>query len=266
MKKKMMGFALLLMLSFSLCVPSFGAGDPAALAETDMEMRYVIDTYDLLSFDEWAALEEQAADISEEYGCGVYIVTVDDYEDYGDGSAYDVAMQIYHSDTGFGVGDGRDGVMLLLSVNSREYALFVYGERAEQAFNDFGQERLEDAFLDDFGNDNWSGGFSGYLSACEQYLAGAREGEPAQGNPAGRIVIVVLISCAVALVVCLVLNAGMKSVHQKNEAREYVAAGGLHLTRQVDRHTHTTETRRKIESSSANSRSGGGDGGRSGKF
>lgn len=262
MKKKMMGIALALMLAFFLCAPSFAADDPGK------ETRYVTDTYGLLSLDDWTALEKRAADISERYRCGVYIFTVGDYENYGYGDVYDVAAQIYHdSDNSFGAGDGRDGIMLLLSMNSRDYALFACGEKGEYAFNDYALGQLEDVFLDDFGNDNWPGGFSGYLSACEQYLASAQEGKPVRAAPTVPIVISILISCAIALVVCLILKGQMETVYQKNDAREFIATSGLHLTQQVDQYTHTTKTRRKIETKSENSRSsGGGGGGRSGRF
>lgn len=54
---------------------------------------------------------------------------------------------------------------------------------------------------------------------------------------------------------CLMLKWKIQTVHKKVEANEYVAAGGLTLTKQYDRYTHTTETRRKIHDDSD---SGGG--------
>ena len=271
MIRKRISFALAVMLVFSLCIPCLTAD---AFAETGAEMRYVADTYGLLSFDERTALEKQAERISKQYGCGVYIVTVADYASYGTGDVLTVAAQIYHySDAGFGVGDGRDGIMLLLSMVDRDYALYVYGERAEYAFNDYGLERLEDAFLGDLGRNNWFGGLSGYLSACEEYLARAGEGRPVQASPVGPILVSVVISCCLALMVCAVMANQMKTIHKKSEARAYVTAGGLRLTRQVDQYTHTTQMRRKIQSSSGGTRGGvggiggfGGGGGRSGKF
>ena len=111
MKKNLIALSLILILALSLCICAFAA-------EGSVEMRYVVDTYGLLSFDQWASLENQAANISEQHGCGIYIVTVDDYRNYGDGSVYDVTTQIYHrSGAGFGMGSGRDGIMLLLSMN-----------------------------------------------------------------------------------------------------------------------------------------------------
>lgn len=266
MKMKLTGIALALLLVFSLCVPSFAAEE---LTATGSGVRYVVDFYGLLSADERTSLETQAAAVSEQYSCGVYIVTVDDYTNYGDGDVWSVTAYICDDlDLGFGAGDGGSGIVLLLSMNSRDYALYVRGERAEYAFNDYALGQLENAFLGDLGNDNWYGGFSAYLSACERYLASAREGNPAQAGYALPIVASVVISCIIALIICLILSSRMKTVHQKNDAREYVAASGLNLTRQVDKYTHSTETRRKIERGSESSRSGGsaGGGGHSGKF
>lgn len=55
---------------------------------------------------------------------------------------------------------------------------------------------------------------------------------------------------------CLMLKWKMQTVHKKLEANEYVAAGGLTLTKQYDRYTHTTETRRKIHDDSDSGGSG----------
>ena len=70
---------------------------------------------------------------------------------------------------------------------------------------------------------------------------------------------------------CLMPKWKMQTVHKKVEANEYVAAGGLTLTKQYDRYTHTTETRSKRHDDSdsggsTSSCSGGGGSGRSGTF
>ena len=82
-----------------------------------------------------------------------------------------------------------------------------------------------------------------------------------------------VLSCMIAGAVCVRLKRKMRTVYPKAEANAYVAAGGLRLTEEYDRYTHTTKTRRKIEKErssggggSTRSRSGGGGSGRSGKF
>lgn len=235
---------------------------------SESQLGYVIDTVPLLDDGEWNRLEDMAEMVSTRYDCGVYMVTVDDYEDYGSGDVFDVATQIYHNDdNGFGVGTGRNGIMLLLSMDDRDWAMFVYGENAEYAFNSYGQEQLEEVFLDNFAGNDWYGGFSDYIEACGEYLAKAEAGKPVRANPLWGIGLSTGLSCLVALAVCMVMKRKMKTARQKIEADAYISDGGLMLIASHDHYTHTTETSRKIERSSGSSSRSGGDGsGRSGKF
>lgn len=61
-----------------------------------------------------------------------------------------------------------------------------------------------------------------------------------------EIFIAILIAVGIALLVCLVLYNQMKSVAEKQDAKDYLS-GSLQLTRQSDVYTHTTQTRTKIE-------------------
>lgn len=240
--------------------------------QTGVDMKYIFDNSDLLTFDEWEKLEARAADISQRHGCGVYVAFVDDFTEYGYGNdVYKTTYQLYHANE-LGMGDDRDGIIILLSMTERDYAMFVYGTYAETAFNSYGQEKLEKAFLGNFKEDDWYGGVSNYLSTCDEYLTRADAGKPVRESPALLIAIAVVASCLLSGAICLFLKRSMKTVHQKVEANEYVAPGGLQLSKQYDRYTHTTEVRSKISSSDDSSSSGtsscsgGGGSGRSGKF
>ena len=238
---------------------------------TGADMNYIFDLSDQLSYEEWAELEARAADISQRHGCGVYAAFVDDFTEYGGGNdVYKTTYQLYHASE-LGMGADRDGIIILLSMDDRDYAMFVYGDHAEYAFDRYGQKELEDAFLGYFGDNDWYGGVSHYLDTCDEYLTRAEEGKPVRKNTLPMYITVVAATCAIAGGICLMLKWKMKTVHQKAEANEYVAAGGLNLTKQYDRYTHTTETRRKIHDDSdsdsgTSSCSGGGGSGRSGKF
>lgn len=238
---------------------------------TDADMNYIFDLSDQLSYEKWVELEARASDISQRHGCGVYAAFVDDFTEYGGGNdVYKTTYQLYHASE-LGMGADRDGIIILLSMDDRDYAMFVYGDHAEYAFDRYGQKELEDAFLGYFGDNDWYGGVSHYLDICDEYLTRAEEGKPVRKNTLPMYLIVVAASCAIAGGICLMLKWQMKTVHKKAEANEYVAAGGLNLTKQYDRYTHTTETRRKIHddsdsNSGTSSCSGGGGSGRSGKF
>jgi len=245
--------------------------------ESGPQLDNVTDEAGLLTDGEWQELERQARTISEQYGVGTYIVTVDDYRDYTDGDIYDAADEIYHGYT-LGLGEDRDGVMLILSMARRDYLLITYGDFAKYAFSDDGKAYLEDFFLDDFGNDDWYNGFADYLTWSADYLENAKNGEPYSDDHVPmtdsarttgiliRVGVILLVPLVIAGIYILILTSKMKSVTKAVEASTYMS-GNLHLTRDFDRYSHTTETRRKIEKkeSSSGSSSGGGSG-RSGKF
>ena len=255
--------------------PPDGAGETTETQDLDQEsaeMNYIFDLSDQLTAEEWQEAETRAADISQRHNCGVYVVFVDNFKKYGDGDdVYKTTYELYHANE-LGMGEGRDGIIILLSMAERDYAMFVYGTYAETAFNSYGQEKLEKAFLGNFKEDDWYGGVSNYLSTCDEYLTRADAGKPVRESPALLIAIAVVASCLLSGAICLFLKRSMKTVHQKVEANEYVAPGGLQLSKQYDRYTHTTEVRSKISSSDDSSSSGtsscsgGGGSGRSGKF
>lgn len=182
-------------------------------------------------------------------------------------------------------------MLLLLSVSNRKYAAFVYGDKAELLFPDSALQQLEDGFLDDFRNDDWYEGFCDYIDGCADLLSGESytgsdsdyaysPGHDADVDPGfsapsllRNLGIALVISCVIALIVCLILKAKMRSVRRQTEARAYVTPEGLHMTQRDDVYTHTTTTRRKIERDNdhhsgggGSSFSGGGGHGRSGSF
>lgn len=230
----------------------------------------VMDTAGLLTGEEARNLETQAAAASHSHGVGIYIVTVPDYRELDSSGVYEAAYGLYHANS-LGEGEERDGILLLLSMEDRDFATFCYGKKAENAFSDYALQQMEEEFLDNFRENDWYGGFSDYLRCCDDFLTQAEAGKPVRESPGPRILIFCGIALVIAGIVCVVLVLQMKSVARKTTAGAY-AVGGLHLTGHYDRFTHRTETRRKIQtnngssSGGGSSHSGGGGHGRSGKF
>lgn len=254
MKRKITAFltAVCLLLLVCATVGAKGAG-----------LSYVTDRASLLDESEIQYLERMAQTLAREYDVGVYIVTVEDYREYDPAGVYDAAYGIYH-DKSLGEGEDRSGILLLLSMAERDYALFRYGETAVYAFSDYALAQLEESFLDELGNNDWADGFEAYILKCAEYLEKAEAGSPVRESPIPGILISWVIALAIAASVCAVMVGRMKSVRKQSTAANY--AGNLNLTEQYDQFTHRTETRRKIE---RNQSSGGGEShssGRSGKF
>ena len=277
MKRRLACIVLAALLLLGLCCTAF-AEAPAA---TEPQLWNITDTVGLLTSDEDLTLEARAEEISAQYGVGIYLLILEDYSEYYD-DPYETAYELYHQNT-LGLGEDRDGVILLMSMSDRKYATFFYGPKAEYAFDAYGQELMEEEFLDDFRDDDWYDGFEDYLEVCAEYLERAEAGDPVRGDYSsaggsdgsgiGTTILVCLgISAVIAMIVCLILRGKMKSVRKGTHADAYVT-GSLNLTASRDQYTHTTETRTKIEHESSDSGgdgssacSGGGGSGRSGSF
>ena len=235
---------------------------------------YVIDDARLLTIEQRQELNAYAEKITETYGMGIYIMSVEDFHNYGEEpQIFDVLWNYYH-DNSLGYGADRQGMILMLSIAERDFATFFYGEDTEYAFNGFGQAQLENYFLDDFGSDDWYDGFMDFLTASEDFMAKAAAGEPVRDNPWSLASVFVLIALFVSFVVTRLLWMKMANVAAQKGAKRYQTAEGLVLTKQIDQFLTQTIRRRKIESSdsgsgrsgSSQAHSGGGGSGRSGKF
>ena len=234
------------------------------------EYRCVFDEAFLLSTPEAEALDQAAADISVRYGCGVYIVTLPDYAPYGT----DVrnAAENYFLNHDLGLGGDDNGVLLMLSMLERDYALIAHGDLGNTAFTDYGKDVLSEAFLDDFRYDSWAAGFADYISGSEELLYAASTGTPVdvqQGSGIGMtLVMILLIPALIAGVACGIMAASMKSARRKNHANDY--SKGIQITGRHDRFITRTVVRQKIESSSSSGGgtriNSGGFSGKSGKF
>ena len=261
MEKKIICLLMTIFMLIPFCTQVF------ADSETEPQLYNVTDAAGLLDSSELVQLETLASETSDQYGVGIYIVTMNDYRDANSEGAYEATYTIYHEYT-MGVGENRNGIMLMLSMNERDWAMFVYGDYAEYAFNYYGQEKLEDSFLDNFSENDWYGGFENYIEECTVYLEKASAGHPVRKSPVVPIIFFCGLSLLIALIVLGIMWNKMKSVHIGTNANTYVS-GDLELTEQSDLFTHRTRTRRKIKKSSSSgssSHSGGGGSGRSGKF
>ena len=259
MKKR---FVLAMVLCIALCLTLGGT----AYATSSGSSNYVIDDIGLLSADEQQELETTAAQLAERYGCGVYVIIVDDYTDYTNGSIQDFSETMYDY-YGLGLGDDRNCLLLSLSMSERDYDLDAHGSIGNYAFTDYGKEQLAQEFIDDFRYDNWFAGFRDYMSTAGQYLEVAENGEPVdvygdsgEIDPAVstgvNILFIVVIPCLISLAVCGIFAAQMKTARRQTGARGYISHGGVDMRVTQDQFLYHTETRQPIPQNDNNS--GGG--------
>ncbi len=215
---------------------------------------HVFDTAGLMAEEELEKLEDTAQELLTRHDFGVYIVTVDDFRDYSNNNVFHAALNIYNANN-FGVGAEKNGLLLLLSMEDRDYNLMTNGQLGNYAFNDAGREAMTEFFLDDFGEDEWYDGFEEYLTWADRYLEKAEEGIPysAENEPwdpfarnaciAILILLILLVPLIPARIFQSILLKKMKSVEKGMEASAYVSQH-LKLTKEDDTYIRTTRTER----------------------
>ncbi len=230
---------------------------------------YVTDTSGVLTAAEQDGLEDYAQTVSEQCGFGVYVVTVPDFRAHtSESDVFDAAMSIYKK-YDMGVGEEEQGVLLLLSTETRDYSLITYGDYGNFLFDEETRNWMIDGFIGDLGDNRWYDAFANYVSLAHSVLADGPD--RLDSAITGKICIIVLVPLLIAAVVVFILGLKMKTVARAREALAYTA-DGLQLTEHVDMFINSTVTRRKNSDSSDSGggsrshRSSGGFSGTSGKF
>lgn len=276
MKKTLFTLALAFLLLCSLAaVPAFAEG------ETETLPYYVSDAAGLLTPQQQQTLESAARSVSEKYGCGVYIITINSFGEFGFGNV-EACAEGFYNHYQMGLGSARNGSLLLLSMKDRDYALKAYGSLAHTAFTDYGSRRMAESFLNHFYRDDWYGGFADYIDTADDYLARAAAGDPvdvpeqeiSRMSSWLKAAMIIGIPCLIAFGTCEGMKRPMKSVKKKADANEYLIPGGIHLdvkkdifiNRSVTRTLIRTETRSSSGGGGGTTINSGGFSGHSGKF
>lgn len=271
-KRRYISGIIMAVLLFVLCaVPNVKAED---VSESGQLAR-LVDAADILTDSEEKELNQQLDTISEKQECDVVVVTVNSL----DGKSVEAYADDYYDDNGYGYGEEESGILLLVTMNDREWHISTSGY-AVTAFTDAGLAYMEDQFVSDLSDGAYLDAFSQYASLCDDFLTQAKNGEPYDtGNlPKGTVSPLwilgdLLIGGVIAFVMALIKKAKLRSVKSQVAATEYEKAGSLNLTVRTDRFINRVVTKRRIErkeegggSSTHTSSSGKTHGGRSGKF
>ncbi len=237
-----------------------------SVSADDIEV-YVYNDAQILTIEDAYNLNVKATEIAENYQCAVYIMALEDYYMFGD--TPELCAEYLYEYLDLGYGDGKDGIMLMLSMAERDAWLLGYGDWANYTMTDYGRDVIFDEILDNFTEDDWYGGFSDYLDTCEYFLQQAEAGTPVDvpvappltmGQKAVRAYgIAAFISAIGSLIIVSGYKKVMKTAVMADEADNYITPAGLKLSRKYDRYTHTTRTESKIpkETSSSSSSRGG---------
>ena len=162
-------------------------------------------------------------------------------------------------------------------MESRDYVTITYGRNPNDtsqygagilAFTDYGISKMEDDVVPSLSEGEYFAAFQTYLDDCETYLNCYSQGKAFDrgtrlpGAPLFslvQILIIIFVPLLIALIVCLIFKAQMKTARKATGAGNYLVDGSFQLTKAKDDYVRTTRSTEKIErNNSGGSGSSGG--------
>ena len=217
----------------------------------------VVDGADVLTDSEKNSLASKLDGISAEYSVDIAVVTVESLG--GESPAY--FTESYFRDNGYGLGDDKDGIMLLFSAEvvdgGRDYYIYYSGVGYDAVNNDV--EDLKDAIVGYLKSDDFVSAFDTFADECENYVDIEINGAPF--NAIKSLIISLVIGFIIALISVSVMKGKLKSVRFQTGAANYQVAGSLRITDSRDVFLYRNVVRRARPQ---NTSGGGGGGSRSG--
>ncbi len=224
----------------------------------------LVDGANLLTESQRTKLLANLDAISEKRQLDVVIVTNDSL---GEKTVDEFADDFYDYN-GYGYGEGYDGILLLVSMDTREWAISTCG-KGITVFTDEGQEYMTEEFVSYMSDKDYYGGFRRFAELCDEFIEeydetgraydyGHMPKEPF--NWLKSIGISAFGGLIVGLIVALSLKSQLTSVKAQTMATAYTKQGSLKITERTDLflyHTITRVAKPKDTGSSGRSHSGG---------
>lgn len=265
MKKRITAILTAILLCLACAVP--------VLAETSPRL---MDEAGLLDSQQQEELLTTLDEISERELVDVIIVTTNSL---GEKTAQEYADD-YFIDHGYGQGEDGDGILFLIDMGDRNWAIATHGY-AIQAFTDAGQAYIMDIVKPYLSDGDYNEAFQMFAAECDDFIMQSDEAEPYDtGNlpkepfdVGGHLLGALVIGLAGGFVVTGSMRRKLKTVRKQEQAASYVRKGSLNVTRREEYFLYSTVSKSakpKDEdsggSSTHTSSSGDTFGGSSGKF
>lgn len=253
MKKRVTILVLTLVLAFGSWI-----GIQAEEIPQERQLPRLVDDAGLLSSQEALALSEQLNQISEERHCDVAIITIPTTN----GMDIKAFADDFYDYNGYGMGIEDNGIMLVISMGEREWALTTYG-LAITAFTDAGLDYIEEEFRPHLSDGDYAEAFTSFASLCDAFLEQYETGEPYDiGHMPHKplslvwIPLSIGIGAVISLIIMGITASGLKSVAPKGYAADYMQPDSLKITNNTERFLYRNVRRIARESASSASKGG----------
>lgn len=164
--------------NFAAVEKAISGTEPAPFEEFSSEKQstgcYIVDETGLLSTQTKKALEAQAAELAETYGVAPYLFMTNNT---GNPALISFA-QSYWNENGLGLGEGGDGILLVIDVGFCSCAAITHG-KGTALFTDYSIHKLEVSAGLCLVGDDWEDAAEDYLESCKEAL----EYETSHGEP-----------------------------------------------------------------------------------
>ena len=217
----------------------------------DAEEYFIYDDADLLTDDQEAALEQKLMELSHTYKAQLVVCTLASM----DGGDIDAFIDFLYDTMGFGYGENKDGALLLISMDPREYRILSNGYAGVA----IGPDQIDTLcdFMDTYlPNGHYVAAFNSFADQCGEMLEYYQNGSPFRFGK--NLAISLVIGLAAGLIVAFILKSQLKSVRKQNTAHAYVKQGSMQVNVSHDIFLYRTVTCTKKQKSESSSSSGSG--------
>lgn len=244
------------------------------------EQLSILDQANLLSQAEREALEEKAEKLTDQYQMDIVILTVDSL---GHQSSEAFADDFY-DENGYGIGEAQSGVLLLLSMEYRDWAISTCGD-CIYALTDYDIQAVFSQIAPYLSEDRYYEAFDAYLSALAPYFDAFSKGTPIDGpshsdtgpgayepgskeqtvyypgssksSGGQRFFLALGIGVIAAGIALLVMVRGMNTAKAQRNAASYLVPGTYDLCRRQDIFLYSQLRRVRRSEDNHNSHGGG---------
>lgn len=241
MKKKILIALFALILSLCAAVPALADGAVGFAEDRDR----VVDDAALLSDSEKTALMEKLGEIRVRQKMDIVIVTA---KTLNGATPAEYADDTYDYN-GYGYGNNRDGLLLLIGMENRDWYISTTGYGIT-AFTDAGIQYIGSKIKEPLSDGDYADAFNTFAELCDDFITRARNGSPYDsGNMPkepmkwGWIPVAIIAGFILSFITVGRMKNKLKTVRFQPAASSYMKAGSMNITESRDMYLYNTVTR-----------------------
>lgn len=209
LKTILIALALFIACGMVLPITALASSGSGNTIPSTRQVERLVDDADLLDSEEEAELLDMLDSYSEEVQMDICILTVSERDTY----SIEAFADDYYDYNGIGYGSDRSGILLVLSMDDRSYALSTCGAAIE-AFTDSTQEDMMDPVLEELSYNDYYYAFKKFATSSRSIALSYNNSFIGDSNLRKSDLIMYLVILVAALIIPLVpLSANIMSLN-----------------------------------------------------